>query len=206
MPSSDSFEVALNRILGEEESAEGSAPPDPMEIDQAGGVSSNLPSQNSRLSSPAPSTAATISPPGPRVPKVIIVGRYKSLKGRNLLPHDKVPKRLTHDTELAYIKAHRLDNENVGRVADVPCKHCAKDPEKCRIPIDPVEFNTFRCGRCIRLKIKCDFNVFNPGFQYPPEMMEREVERELEKENKKLAKMAIKEQQKEKNLAEGSGA
>lgn len=85
-------------------------------------------------------------------------------------------------TNFERLRGERLKDDSIGRKADNPCKNCRKDPGRCRVPIDPEKFNSFKCGHCIGIKLGCSFDINTPGIDYPPETIARMREADQRKQ------------------------
>ncbi|KAI1458801.1 hypothetical protein F4805DRAFT_456512 [Annulohypoxylon moriforme] len=85
----------------------------------------------------------------------------------------KVLKRISKKTSKERARGEALLKDGIGQKAHVPCAHCVKNPDGCRVPTsDHVKgYNSLKCAKCISQKLKCCFNIDNPGIDYPPEIL-----------------------------------
>ncbi|KAK8112920.1 hypothetical protein PG984_013446 [Apiospora sp. TS-2023a] len=63
-------------------------------------------------------------------------------------------------------KGKRLLEDKEGQDATAPCKACLKAGRPCRVPINPVDFNSMKCAHCIINKLGECCSTENPGFAY----------------------------------------
>ncbi|KAI1175687.1 hypothetical protein F4777DRAFT_578820 [Nemania sp. FL0916] len=99
-------------------------------------------------------------------------------------------------------RGESLEDDFMGVNAKAPCTRCKrshdlwldggkKGPEpRCRVPRDPYNFNSYKCGCCIRSKVQCSFSVYRPGVPYDKHMLEKTKAREATK--RKSRKRALK--------------
>ncbi|KAI0839711.1 hypothetical protein F5Y06DRAFT_295078 [Hypoxylon sp. FL0890] len=95
------------------------------------------------------------------------------------VPENGAPSRKKTDYEKG--RGQKLQSDDKGQMAKTPCKHCINRPHRCRVAIDPVSFDSFKCAYCISNKVSCSFNFHNPGLNYLPETMNRISDKEKAK-------------------------
>ncbi|KAI0888379.1 uncharacterized protein GGS22DRAFT_185756 [Annulohypoxylon maeteangense] len=88
-------------------------------------------------------------------------------------PIPKPTKPISTKSSKEKMKGQALFEDGVGQKAHVPCAHCIKNPDGCRVATsDHVKsYNTLKCAKCISQKLKCSFNIDNPGIDYPSDVL-----------------------------------
>ncbi|KAI2464797.1 hypothetical protein F4781DRAFT_436092 [Annulohypoxylon bovei var. microspora] len=103
-------------------------------------------------------------------------------------PPASQPEQISNKTSREKKRGDKLFQPGVGQKAHVPCAHCTNNPEGCCVPTNGYVklYNSLKCAKCIKQKLKCCFNINNPGIDYSPDVLEAI----RAKEEKKLASRA----------------
>ncbi|KAI0898993.1 hypothetical protein F4806DRAFT_506836 [Annulohypoxylon nitens] len=119
-------------------------------------------------------------PPSSRAPQ----GHNRPCRGTQLNhQHPQPQKKLSNKTLKERARGAALLKDGVGEKARVPCAHCLKNPDGCRVPSSShvKEYNSLKCAKCISQKLSCSFNIDNPGIEYPREVLSGIKKNEMNK-------------------------